>query len=135
MTQQLVKNPERFNKSVLLSTNLFMDIVSECASGHVGSIGNVYSGNYGDSYAMFEPAHGSAPKYAGQNKVNPVATILSGAWMVENLGEKAISDAIFKVTEDVINENRYVTYDLGGSATLSQMADQVAARAGKLLKK
>src|SRR5919109_624208 len=113
----------------------FMDIVSECASGHVGSIGNVYSGNYGDSYAMFEPAHGSAPKYAGQNKVNPVATILSGAWMVENLGEKAISDAIFKVTEDVINENRYVTYDLGGSATLSQMADQIAARAGKLLKK
>src|ERR671924_517264 len=113
----------------------FTNIVSECASGHVGSIGNVYSGNYGDSYAMFEPAHGSAPKYAGQNKVNPVATILSGAWMVENLGEKAISDAIFKVTEDVINENRYVTYDLGGSATLSQMADQIAARAGKLLKK
>lgn len=135
MTQQLVKNPERFNKSVLLSTNLFMDIISECASGHVGSIGNVYSGNYGDSYAMFEPAHGSAPKYARQNKVNPVATILSGAWMVENLGEKAISDAIFKVTEDIINENRYVTYDLGGSATLSQMADQIAARAGKLLKK
>ena len=55
--------------------------------------------------------------------------------MVENIGEKAISDAIFKVTEDVINENRYVTYDLGGSATLSQMADQIAARAGKLLKK
>lgn len=135
MTQQLVKNPERFNKSVLLSTNLFMDIVSECASGHVGSIGNVYSGNYGEKYAMFEPAHGSAPKYAGQNKVNPVATILSGAWMVEYLGEKQISDAIFKATEDVINENKYVTYDLGGSATLSQMADQIASRAGKLLKK
>jgi isocitrate dehydrogenase len=135
MTQQLVKNPERFDESVLLSTNLFMDIVSECASGHVGSIGNVYSGNYGDSYAMFEPAHGSAPKYAGQNKVNPVATILSGAWMVEYLGEKPISDAVFKATEDVINENKYVTYDLGGKATLSQMADQIAARAGKLLKK
>ena len=135
MTQQLVKNPERFNKSVLLSTNLFMDIVSECASGHVGSIGNVYSGNYGEKYAMFEPAHGSAPKYAGQNKVNPVATVLSGAWMVEYLGEKQICDAIFKATEDVINENKYVTYDLGGSASLSQMADQIAARAGKLLKK
>jgi isocitrate dehydrogenase (NAD+) len=135
MTQQLVKNPERFNKSVLLSTNLFMDIISECASGHVGSIGNVYSGNYGDKYAMFEPAHGSAPKYAGQNKVNPVATILSGAWMVEYLGEKQICDAIFKATEDVINENKYVTYDLGGKATLSQMADQIAARASKLLKK
>ena len=135
MTQQLVKNPDRFNQSVLLSTNLFMDIVSECASGHVGSIGNVYSGNYGDKYAMFEPAHGSAPKYAGQNKVNPVATVLSGAWMVEYLGEKQISDAIFKATEDVINEGTHVTYDLGGRATMSQMADQIALRAGKLLKK
>jgi len=135
MTQQLVKNPERFNGSVLLSTNLFMDIVSECASGHVGSIGNVYSGNFGDDFAMFEPAHGSAPKYAGQNKVNPVATILSGAWMIEYLGEKQISDAIFKATEQVINENKYVTYDLGGSATTSQMADQIAMRAVKRLKK
>ena len=135
MTQQLVKNPERFNNSVLLSTNLFMDIISECASGHVGSIGNVYSGNYGDDYAMFEPAHGSAPKYAGKNKVNPVATILSGAWMVEYLGEKHISRAIFKATEDVIDENKYVTYDLGGKATLSQMTDQIATKAAKLLKK
>jgi isocitrate dehydrogenase (NAD+) len=135
MTQQLVKNPERFNGSVLLSTNLFMDIISECASGHVGSIGNVYSGNYGEKYAMFEPAHGSAPKYAGQNKVNPVATILSGAWMVEYLGEKQICNAIFRATEDVINENKYVTYDLGGKATLSQMADQIASRAAKVLKK
>jgi isocitrate dehydrogenase (NAD+) len=135
MTQQLVKNPEIFNNSVLLSTNLFMDIISECASGHVGSIGNVYSGNYGDDYAMFEPAHGSAPKYAGKNKVNPVATILSGAWMVEYLGEKHISRAIFKATEDVIDENKYVTYDLGGKATLSQMTDQIATKAAKLLKK
>src|SRR6266511_3621564 len=133
MTQQLVKNPERFNKSILLSTNLFMDIVSECACVHVGSMGNVYSGNYGDNYAMFEPAHGSAPKYAGQNKVNPVATILSGAWMVEYLGEKQISEAIFKATEDVINEGKYVTYDLGGSATTSQMAEQIAVQASKLL--
>jgi isocitrate dehydrogenase (NAD+) len=135
MTQQLVKNPERFNNSVLLSTNLFMDIISECASGHVGSIGNVYSGNYGNDYAMFEPAHGSAPKYAGKDKVNPVATILSGSWMVEYLGEKHISKAIFKATEDVINENKYVTYDLGGRATLSQMSDQIAIKAANLLKK
>ena len=135
MTQQLVKNPERFNNSVLLSTNLFMDIISECASGHVGSIGTVYSGNYGDDYAMFEPAHGSAPKYAGTNKVNPVATVLSGSWMVEYLGEKHISKAIFKATEDVINENKYVTYDLGGKATLSRMTDQIATKAGKLLRK
>ena len=135
MTQQLVKNPERFNKSVLLSTNLFMDIISECASGHVGSIGNVYSGNYGDSYAMFEPAHGSAPKYANQNKVNPVATILSGAWMAEYLGEKHISDAIFKGTEQVIDENEYVTYDLGGSSSLSVMTDAIAQRSASFLKR
>ena len=135
VTQQIVKNPERFNKSILLSTNLFMDIISECASGHVGSIGNVYSGNYGDKYAMFEPAHGSAPKYAGQNKVNPVATICSGAWMVDFLGEKDISKAIFKATEDVINENKFVTYDLGGTSSLSQMAEQISQRASKLLAK
>jgi len=135
MTQQLVKNPERFNKSILLSTNLFMDIISECASGHVGSIGNVYSGNYGDSYAMFEPAHGSAPKYANQNKVNPVATILSGAWMAEYLGEKHISEAIFKGTEQIINENKYVTYDLGGTSSLSLMTDAIAQRSVSCLKR
>jgi isocitrate dehydrogenase (NAD+) len=135
MTQQLVKNPERFNDSVLISTNLFMDIVSECASGHVGSIGNVYSCNFGDHYAMFEPAHGSAPKYAGKDKVNPVATVLSGSWMAEYLGEIDISKAIFKATQDVINENKYVTYDLGGKSALSKMADHIAIRAASLLKK
>ena len=128
MTQQLVKNPDRFNKSILLSTNLFMDIVSECASGHVGSIGNVYSGNYGDNYAMFEPAHGSAPKYAGQDKVNPVATILSGALMAKYLGESEICNAIFTATEETINEGKYLTYDLGGSSSLSQMANEIANR-------
>ena len=126
MTQQLVKNPDRFNKSILLSTNLFMDIVSECASGHVGSIGNVYSGNYGDNYAMFEPAHGSAPKYAGQDKVNPVATILSGALMAKYLGEGEICNAIFTATEETINEGKCLTYDLGGSSSLSQMANEIA---------
>jgi isocitrate dehydrogenase len=135
MTQQLVKNPERFNNSLLLSTNLFMDIISECASGHVGSIGNVYSGNYGDSYAMFEPAHGSAPKHARQDKVNPVATILSGAWMVEYLGEKHISEAIFKATEQTIDDGKFLTYDLGGSSSLSKMAEAIAQRSASLLKK
>jgi isocitrate dehydrogenase (NAD+) len=128
MTQQLVKNPDRFNKSILLSTNLFMDIVSECASGHVGSIGNVYSGNYGDNYAMFEPAHGSAPKYAGQDKVNPVATILSAALMGKYLGESEICNAIFTATEETINEGKCLTYDLGGSSSLSQMANEIANR-------
>jgi isocitrate dehydrogenase (NAD+) len=128
MTQQLVKNPERFNKSILLSTNLFMDIVSECASGHVGSIGNVYSGNYGDDYAMFEPAHGSVPKYAGANKVNPVATILSGALMAKYLGENDVCNVIFAAAEETINEGKCLTYDMGGSATLSEMASEIAKR-------
>jgi isocitrate dehydrogenase (NAD+) len=135
MTQQIVKNPERFNESVILSTNLFMDIISECASGHVGSIGNVYSGNYGDNFAMFEPAHGSAPKYANQNKVNPVATILSGAWMIDYLGEDDIAKAIFKATEQIINGNKYVTYDLGGNATLSEMTDKIAQLSARMLRK
>ena len=135
MTQQLVKNPERFNNSVLVSTNLFMDIISECASGNIGSIGNVYSANLGDSYAMFEPAHGSAPKYKGLDKVNPTATILSGAWMVEYLGEPEIRNAIFEATKQVINEGKYVTYDIGGNAKTSQMADAIAQLAKKILTK
>ena len=133
MTQQLVKNPERFNNSVLVSTNLFMDIISECASGNVGSIGCVYSANLGDSYAMFEPAHGSAPKYKGLNKVNPTAAILSGAWMVEYLGEPQIRDAVFYATEQVINEGKYVTYDIGGNAGTKEMADAIAQIAKKKL--
>ena len=135
MTQQLVKNPERFNRNILLSTNLFMDIISECASGHVGSIGNVYSGNFGESYAMFEPAHGSAPKYSGMDKVNPVASILSGAWLVKYLGETDISNAIFEATEKIIAEGKHVTYDLGGESSLSQMTAEIAQKSSNLLRK
>jgi len=135
MTQQLVKNPERFNDTVLVSTNLFMDIISECASGNTGSIGNVYSANMGDSYAMFEPAHGSAPKYKGMDKVNPTASILSGAWMAEYLGEPEIKKAIFDATEVVINDGKFVTYDLGGNAKTSQMTNEIAGLAKKYLKK
>jgi len=135
MTQQLVKNPERFNNSVLISTNLFMDIISEWASGSIGSIGNVYSANMGDNYAMFEPAHGSAPKYKGMDKVNPTASVLSGAWMAEYLGEPEIRDAVFAATDDVINEGKYVTYDIGGNAKTSEMADAVAKIAAEKLRK
>jgi isocitrate dehydrogenase (NAD+) len=135
MTQQLVKNPERFNRNILLSTNLFMDIISECASGHVGSIGNVYSGNFGESYAMFEPAHGSAPKYSGMDKVNPVASILSGAWLVRYLGEKEISNAIFEATEKIIAEGKHVTYDLGGESSLSRMTAEISRESSNLLRR
>lgn len=128
IAQQLIKNPQIFNESILLSTNLFMDVISEECSALVGSIGLIYSANIGDSYAMFEPAHGSAPKYAGQDKVNPVATILAGAWMLDYLGEKDQAKAIFDATESVISEGKHVTYDMGGSAKLSQMADAIIAK-------
>jgi isocitrate dehydrogenase len=84
---------------------------------------------------MFEPAHGSAPKYKGMNKVNPTAAILSGAWMVEYLGEPQIRNAIFSATEQVINEGKYVTYDIGGNAGTKEMADVIAKLAQQKLKK
>jgi isocitrate dehydrogenase len=123
--QQLLKNPQRFNNSVIVGTNLFMDIMSEEASGLIGSIGMVYSGNFGDKYAMFEPAHGSTPKYKGMNKVNPTATILSAAWMLDYLGESKASKAIFAATDRVIKEGKSLTYDLGGKTGTRQMADAV----------
>lgn len=135
MTQQLVVRPEQFNGSVLVSTNLFMDIISELASGIIGSIGLVYSANMGNSFAMFEAAHGSAPSFKGQNKVNPTAAILSGAWMAEYLGETEIKAAIFSATEQVINEGKHVTFDIGGSATTSQMAEAIADLSSKKLRK
>ena len=128
IAQQLIKNPQIFNHCILLSTNLFMDVISEECSALVGSIGLIYSANIGDDYAMFEPAHGSAPKYAGQDKVNPVATILAGAWMLDYLGERKASKAIFNATEQVISEGKHVTYDMGGSATLSQMSEAIIDR-------
>lgn len=127
--QQLIKNPQRFNQSVVFGTNLFMDIISEEVSALVASIGCIYSANFGDDYAMFEPAHGSAPQYKGQDKVNPTATILAGAWLLEYVGEKEKSHAVFKATEEVIEEGKKVTYDLGGNARTSEMADAIAERA------
>ncbi len=130
IAQQLIKNPQIFNQKILLSTNLFMDILSEECSALVGSIGLIYSANIGDNYAMFEPAHGSAPKYAGMDKVNPVATVLAGAWMLDYLGEKENSKAIFEATEKVIAEGRYLTYDLGGRARSSEMVDAIIKKLG-----
>jgi isocitrate dehydrogenase len=123
--QQLVKNPRRFERNVIVGTNLFMDIMSEEASGLIGSIGVVYSGNFGDKYAMFEPAHGSAPKYRGKNKVDPTATILSGAWMLEYLGEKRQAKAVFDATRATIKEGKNLTYDLGGRSGTKQMAQAI----------
>ncbi len=125
IAQQMMKNPERFTKSVIVGTNLYMDVLSEEASGLIGSIGMVYSGNFGEDYAMFEPAHGSAPKYKGLNKVNPTATILSAAWMLEYLGDIKSSKAIFDATRKVIARGKDVTYDLGGTAGTREMTNAI----------
>lgn len=135
MAQQMVIATEQFNGAVLVSTNLFMDIISELASALVGSIGLIYSANMGDNFAMFEAAHGSAPQFAGQNKVNPTATVLSGAWMAEYLGEKDIRDAIFDATDKVINEGKTVTWDIGGNASTTQMTDSIIEYAKQNLHK
>ncbi|HYB45474.1 MAG TPA: isocitrate/isopropylmalate dehydrogenase family protein [Nitrososphaerales archaeon] len=127
-SQQLVKNPQRFNENVLVSTNLFMDIMSEEASGLIGSIGMVYSGNFGDDYAMFEPAHGSTPKYKGMDKVNPVATVLSAAWMLEYLGFRRAASAVFGATLEVVKEGKQTTYDLGGKAGTREMTQAILKR-------
>ena len=126
--QQLIKNPQRFNQTVIVGTNLFMDVMSEEASGLIGSIGMVYSGNFGDDYAMFEPAHGSSPKYKDKNKVNPTATILSAAWMLDYLGEQRQSRAIFEATFKVMREGKHLTYDLGGKAGTREMAKAIITK-------
>ncbi|MGZ4923504.1 MAG: isocitrate/isopropylmalate dehydrogenase family protein, partial [Halobacteriota archaeon] len=122
VAQQLVKNPQIFNESLLLSTNLFMDIISEECAALVGSIGMIYSANFADDYAMFEPAHGSAPKYRGLDKVNPTASVLAGAWMLDYLGSSHESSMIFKALQEVIAEGK-TTYDLGGSLHTSQVVN------------
>jgi isocitrate dehydrogenase len=101
----------------------------------VGSIGLIYSANMGDNFAMFEAAHGSAPQFAGLNKVNPTASILSGAWMAEYLGESEIRDAVFAATEQVINEGKTVTWDIGGSASTTQMTDAIITHAKAKLRR
>ena len=135
MAQQMVLAPEQFDGAVLVSTNLFMDIISELASALVGSIGLIYSANMGDEFAMFEAAHGSAPQLAGKGAANPTAAILSGAWMAGHLGEKDVRDAVFAATADTINGAKYVTADIGGSATTRQMAGAVLESARARLRR
>jgi isocitrate dehydrogenase (NAD+) len=130
VAQQLIKNPQIFNHSMLLSTNLFMDILSEECAALVGSIGMIYSANIGDDYAMFEPAHGSAPKYKGLNKVNPIATILAGAWMLSYLGYTEEAKLIFDAVKDTIAKGK-TTYDLGGTFKTTEMTDWIVNKLEK----
>jgi isocitrate dehydrogenase (NAD+) len=123
MAMQLVKKPQEYD--VLVTTNLFGDILSDLCAGLVGGLGLAPSANIGDDIAVFEPVHGSAPKYAGQDKVNPCACILSAAMMLEYLGEKSASKKIVNAIAEVIKEGKFLTYDLGGAAKASQMTHAI----------
>jgi isocitrate/isopropylmalate dehydrogenase len=123
MGMWLLKNPRNYD--VIVTTNLFGDILSDLCAQLVGGMGFGYSGNIGDRYAVFEPTHGSAPKYAGQNKVNPLATILAAKMMLEWLGEKERAAQIEQAVAEVVACGAVRTYDMGGSASTTGMAHAV----------
>jgi 3-isopropylmalate dehydrogenase len=121
----LLKNPLDFG--VIVSSNLFGDILSDLCAQLVGGLGFASSGNIGDAYAVFEPTHGSAPKYAGQNKVNPIAMILSVKLMLDWLKEKEKAAAVEKAVAKVIQDGKVRTYDMGGMSSTVDMAKAVAS--------
>jgi len=132
MCMQLVQKPELYD--VLVCPNLYGDIVSDLAAGLIGGLGVAPGANYGENGALFEPTHGSAPKYAGQNKVNPTAMMLSGVLMLRHLEERDAADRLEKAISDVIAEGKDVTYDLKPNrddptaAGTSGMADAIVAK-------
>lgn len=135
MCMQLVKKPEEYD--VIVTTNLFGDILSDLTAGLAGGLGIAPGGNIGDEIALFEPVHGSAPKYAGQDKVNPVAEILSGELMLKHLGEREAARKIWEATSAVIKEKKVVTYDLAlpgytdrpvKPSKCSEMAEEIAKK-------
>ena len=131
MAMQLVQRPEE--SDVLLCPNLFGDILSDLCSGLVGGLGVAPGANIGHDMAVFEPVHGSAPKYAGQNKVNPTATILSGVLMLRHLGEFDAAQRVETAVRRVLSEGRSVTYDLKSTRDdqtavgTQEMADAIIA--------
>ncbi|HHJ00688.1 MAG TPA: isocitrate/isopropylmalate dehydrogenase family protein [Candidatus Aerophobetes bacterium] len=110
MCMQLVQKPQNYD--VLVLPNLYGDIVSDLCAGLVGGLGMAPGANIGKEYALFEPTHGSAPKYKGMNKVNPTGMILSGVLMLRFLGEKEAADRLERAVAEVIQEGKDVTYDL-----------------------
>jgi isocitrate dehydrogenase (NAD+) len=132
MSMQLVQRPEEYD--VLLCPNLYGDILSDLVAGLVGGLGIAPGANIGTAAAMFEPIHGSAPKYAGQNKVNPTATILSAALLLRHLGERAAAERVEDAVAAVIAEGKDVTYDLKPTRDdvtavgTVEMADAIIAR-------
>lgn len=126
MCMWLLKNP--FNYDVLVAPNLYGDIISDLCAQMVGGLGFGCSGNIGEKLAVFEPTHGSAPKYAGQYKVNPIATILAAKMMLDWLGEKQKAEALEKAVAAVIAEGKVRTYDMGGNSSTLEMAQAIADR-------
>jgi isocitrate dehydrogenase (NAD+) len=126
MSMQLVQKPDLYD--VLCCPNLYGDILSDLCAGLVGGLGVAPAGNFGESCAVFEAVHGSAPKYTGMNKVNPTAVILSAMLMLKHLGESEAAKAVESATEAVIAEGRDVTYDLGGAASTSDMGEAIAKK-------
>lgn len=129
LCMRLVRKPQQFE--VIVLPNLYGDFVSELAAGLVGGLGVAPGANISDSVAVFEPTHGSAPKYAGQNKVNPMAMMLSGVMMLRHLNEHKVANRLEKAIAAVIAEGKDVTYDLkpnpsdGTAVGTSQVADAV----------
>jgi isocitrate/isopropylmalate dehydrogenase len=122
----LIKKPETFD--VIVTTNLFGDILSDEAAQVTGSLGLAAGANIGENYGMFEPVHGSAPKYTGMNRVNPTATIMAAAMMLNYLGEAEAAAKIEKAVMAVLSEGTVRTADLGGSSTTSEMSNAIAAK-------
>jgi isocitrate/isopropylmalate dehydrogenase len=124
MCMWLVKNPHDYD--VLVAENLFGDIISDLAAQLVGGLGFASAGNISDTYGVFEPTHGSAPKYAGMYKVNPLATFLAAKMMLEWLGESEKAKRLEEAIAAVIKEGKVQTYDMGGSSTSLDIARAVA---------
>ena len=129
MTMQLVKKPQQFD--VIVTPNLYGDILSDLCAGLVGGLGLAPGANIGDDYALFEATHGSAPKYKGLNKVNPMALMLSGVIMLRHIGEMDSAQRLEEAIAAVIAEGKNVTYDMKPEAErdravgTSQVADAV----------
>jgi isocitrate/isopropylmalate dehydrogenase len=126
MCMWLIKNPQDY--SVLVTSNMFGDIISDLSAQLVGGLGFASSGNIGDNYAVFEPTHGSAPKYAGMYKVNPMATLLTVKLMLDWMGEAANAECLENAIAAVIRDGKVRTYDMGGSNTTLEVARAVAAK-------
>jgi len=126
MAMWLIKNPQQYG--VLVTSNLFGDVISDLCAQLVGGLGFAASGNIGDQFAVFEPTHGSAPKYAGMYKVNPLATFIAAKLMLDWLKETEMATRLENAIAAVIAEGSVRTYDMGGKSTTLEMAQAVASK-------